>query len=259
MAVVLEVADQLPQLLPHLRRRARPATPAPASASATPRPLARRGSPWPRSATRCAAASSSRVPDLGEVAQVLGGVIPVQDRRQVLGQVTLQRLLQAVAAVGHRDQVAHLRRRPAPAPATALAPPGRPVRNRPGSGCAPCPACTARRCTACGARPCPPRPLHRHAERIQAHVGRRLAAFPRRRPLRLRCVGSTIRPSFCCARNRSPSPSVQRSTVEADSRTPANRCSTSSAASANGSSVPARQTSGISPGLISSTSPSASS
>src|SRR6516164_709472 len=28
--------------------------------------------------------------------------------------------------------------------------------------------------------------LHRHAERVQSHIGRRLARFPRRRPLRLR-------------------------------------------------------------------------
>ena len=48
-------------------------------------------------------------------------------------------------------------------------------------------------------------------------------------------------------------------TVDADSRTPEKRLRTSSAASANGSSVPAKHTSGINPGLISSTSPSTSS
>ncbi len=73
------------------------------------------------------------------------------------------------------------------------------------------------------------------------------------------CVGSTIRPDFCRARKRSPSPSVSRSTVEADSRTPANRRSRSWAASANGSNVPAKQTKGSNPGLISPTSPSTSS
>jgi len=68
-----------------------------------------------------------------------------------------------------------------------------------------------------------------------------------------------MRPSFCWARKRSPLASVARSTVEADITTPVKRRSTSSAASANGASVPARQTSGISPGLISSTRPSTSS
>ena len=55
------------------------------------------------------------------------------------------------------------------------------------------------------------------------------------------------------------SPSLQFGTVEADKRTPAKRFSTSSAASTNGSKVPAKHTSGMSPGLISSTSPKASS
>jgi hypothetical protein len=72
-------------------------------------------------------------------------------------------------------------------------------------------------------------------------------------------AGGTIRPSFCCARNRSPAPSVQRSTVDAETRTPAKRRSRSSAASTKGNSVPAKQTSGSSPGLISSVNPSASS
>jgi hypothetical protein len=37
------------------------------------------------------------------------GVAPIEDGRQVIGRVALQRLLQAVTAVGHRGQVTDLR------------------------------------------------------------------------------------------------------------------------------------------------------
>ncbi len=73
-----------------------------------------------------------------------------------------------------------------------------------------------------------PDALHRYAERIQADVGRRLAALACSGPAGSACVGSTIPPALR-ARSRSPSSSVLvRSTVEADSRTPAKRCSRSS-------------------------------
>ena len=41
------------------------------------------------------------VPHLGERAHMLGRMIPIQNRRQIVGQMTLQRFLQTVAAVGH--------------------------------------------------------------------------------------------------------------------------------------------------------------
>ena len=178
----------------------------------------------------------------------------------MVGQVSLQRFLQAIAAVGHRDQVAHLGHADRTCCRTHLfrqriefeihqvtgvllvrrVQQGRVEHAMLGLG----------RLQA----------LHRHAERIQADVGHRLAGGTRRGPLRLR-LRRFDHPPFLLLRPQTLARCFLyvRSTVEVDMRTPENRFSTSLAASANGNSVPARHTSGIHPGPISSVNPSTSS
>lgn len=100
-----------------------------------------------------------------------------------------------------------------------------------------------------------PGPLHRHAERVQAHICR--GHGPSAVQPGSFAIGSTMRPSRSRTRNCSPSASVQRSTAEAESRTPVSRRTMSSAPPANGAKVPAKHTNGRNPGLNSSRRPSA--
>src|SRR5262245_52358473 len=88
LPVLLEVADQLAQPLPNLRRRQRRPFDRTQVRQQRLAPLlgedAFRLLTPPRTSRLVV-----RVPELREIAQVFRGVVPIQDRRQVLGQVAL--------------------------------------------------------------------------------------------------------------------------------------------------------------------------
>jgi len=126
------------------------------------------------------------LPHLGEIAEVLGGVIPVQNRRHVVRQVTLQRFFQAIATIRHGDQVAHLRDPQRPRLATHLR--CQDIQLEINQVAA---VLLLRRIQQCRVQHAVLRlagtdSLHRHAEGIQPHIRRRLAPFTRCCPLQLR-------------------------------------------------------------------------